>query len=110
MDIGKEMSLFAEREAQFEAKFAHDATLRFKIRCRRDKLFGLKMAEILGVEDSENYAARYVAADFQTQGDHDVYDLAVREAATHAIELNEDLIRLHLQTCLDAAEQQITSS
>lgn len=101
------MSGLAEREAQFEAKFAHDEELRFKMRCRRDKLFGLWLAEKFGIADAENYANGYVAADFQSSGDHDVYDKAVQEVAARQADISSHMLQKHLGDCLAEAEKQI---
>ena len=35
------MNNFQDREKAFEAKFAHDEEMRFKVEARRDKLLGL---------------------------------------------------------------------
>ena len=41
------MSVFDERERAFEAKFAHDDAVRFRVHARRDKLLGLWAGEQL---------------------------------------------------------------
>lgn len=68
------MTLFNERKDTFEKQFAHDAELRFKATARRNKLFGLWVAERLGKSgaDAETYARSVVAADFEEAGDGDV--------------------------------------
>ena len=42
------MTAFDARERAFEAKFAHDEALRFRVHARRDKLLGLWAGERLG--------------------------------------------------------------
>lgn len=42
-----------EREQSYEAKFAHDEELRFRIKARRDKLFARWAAAELGLSDAE---------------------------------------------------------
>ena len=44
------MAQFDDREKSFEAKFAHDEELQFKVMARRDRLLGLWAAEKLGLE------------------------------------------------------------
>ena len=68
------MTTFDDREHAFEAKFAHDAELRFKAEARRNKLLGLWAAEKLGKtgDDAEAYAKEVVKADFEEAGHEDV--------------------------------------
>jgi hypothetical protein len=68
------MTLFNEREDAFEKQFAHDEQLRFKVTARRNKLFGLWVAERLGKtgEEAQAYAKSVVLADFEEAGDADV--------------------------------------
>lgn len=68
------MTAFDERRNAFEKKFAHDQDLRFKATARRNKLFGLWVAERLGKTgaEAEEYAKSVVLADFEEAGDADV--------------------------------------
>ena len=68
------MNTFNDREKAFEAKYAHDEELRFKVEARRDKLLGLWLAEKMGKTggDAEDYAKEVVIADLQEAGDEDV--------------------------------------
>ena len=68
------MTAFDDRRNAFEKQFAHDEELRFKATARRNKLFGLWVAERLGKtgDDAESYAKSVVLADFEEAGDADV--------------------------------------
>ena len=68
------MTIFDDREHAFEAKFAHDAEMQFRVEARRNKLVAAWAAELLGKTgaDAEAYAATVVAADFAEAGDADV--------------------------------------
>jgi hypothetical protein len=68
------MTTFDDRRDAFEKQFAHDENLRFKATARRNKLFGLWVAERLGKTgpDAEAYAKSVVLADFEEAGDADV--------------------------------------
>src|ERR671920_2196340 len=68
------MPSFDDRRDAFEKQFAHDADLRFKATARRNKLFGLWVAERLGKTGAEAdaYAKSVVLADFEEAGDADV--------------------------------------
>ena len=69
------MTTFDDRERGEETKFKHDLELGFKIRNRRNKLFGLWIAQTyLGLSGDEAvaYAKDVVMADFELPGDEDM--------------------------------------
>ena len=68
------MSTFDDRENAFEAKFAHDEEMQFKVTARANKLLGLWAAELLGKtgDAAEDYAKSVVVADFEEAGHEDV--------------------------------------
>ncbi len=74
------MTTFDDRETGFEAKFAHDEQMAFKLTARRNKLLGLWAAGLLGKtgDEAEAYAKSVVIADFEEAGDEDV----IRKVAT----------------------------
>lgn len=69
------MTTFDDRERAYEAKFAHDANLRFKAEARRNRLLGDWAAGLLGKtgEEARSYAMTVVTSDFEEAGDEDVY-------------------------------------
>lgn len=95
------MTLFNDREDAFEKQFAHDEQLRFKATARRNKLFGLWVAERLGKtgDEAEAYAKTVVLADFEEAGDADVLrkargDLEQAGKPADEAELNAKLMDL----------------
>lgn len=68
------MTSMNDRERAFEAQFARDAELQFRVAARRDKLVGLWAAARLGHagDAAEAYARAVVAADLVEAGDDDV--------------------------------------
>ena len=70
------MSGFDERKQKEEGKYKHDQELMFKARNRGNKLFGLWIAEKLGLsgDAADAYAKDVVMADFDAPGDDDVFD------------------------------------
>lgn len=93
------MTTFDEREQAFERKFAHDEELRFRATARRDKLFGLWVAEKLGLsgDEADAYARTVVKADMEEPGDEDVFrkvngDLAAKGVDVPDAELRTKLI------------------
>ncbi|MCG7492672.1 DUF1476 domain-containing protein [Thalassobius sp. Cn5-15] len=68
------MSTFDEREAAFEAKFAHDEETKFKAEARANKALGLWAADLQGLsgDAAEEYALTVIKADFEEAGHEDV--------------------------------------
>ena len=66
--------MFEERENTFEAKYAHDQELRFKLIARRNKQLALWAAAILGKQgdDIDAYILEVIKSDFEETGDDDV--------------------------------------
>ena len=95
------MTAFDDRRNAFEKQFAHDEELRFKATARRNKLFGLWVAERLGKtgDDAESYAKSVVLADFEEAGDADVLrkvrkDLDAAGHSASETELTAKLVEL----------------
>ena len=103
------MTTFDEREKQEEARYKHDQELEFKARNRGNKLFGLWIAEKLGLEGdaADAYAKDVVMADFDAPGDDDVFDKVKPDLASKSVSIDEDILRKHLETCREEALQQI---
>src|SRR4051812_40802456 len=67
------MTTFDDRERAFEAKFAHDSDMAFRVTARRNKLVGNWAAQQMGLtpEETDAYAKAVVQADFEETGDDD---------------------------------------
>lgn len=100
------MTSFSDRERSFEAQFARDAELQFRVMARRDRLFGEWAAGLLGLSGDavDEYARAMVKADFEEPGDEDVIRKAVADLAGHA---SEHDIRLALAAKSVEARHQI---
>lgn len=100
------MTSIEERGAAFEAKFAHDAELQFKVEARRDKIVGLWAASILGHTGTaaDTYVAGVIKSDLEEVGDLDVFRKLVADLGTRA---DEDEIRSQMAMALKEAKAQI---
>lgn len=101
------MTSFADRERSFEAQFARDAELQFRVMARRDKLLGLWAAEKrgLGAADADVYARSVVQEDFKEAGDEDVVRKVTGDLA--ALGVSEHDVRQTLAGCAVEARRQI---
>jgi hypothetical protein len=105
-----DMTGMDDRRKGFEAKWAHDADMRFKVEARRNRALGLWAAAEKGLsgQAAEDFADSVVAADFQEKGDEDVFRKLRSEldAGQHS----DAAIRARMQEALDAAVASVTKS
>lgn len=102
------MTDFADRERAFEAKFAHDEELLFRITARRNRLVGEWAAEKMGLtkEESEAYAKAVVQADFEEAGDEDVVRKLLGDLTNAGLDLNEGDVRAAMDAKMVEARRQ----
>ena len=103
------MAGFEERQKGQEAKFAHDAELRFKAEARRNKLLGLWAAEQMGLseEHAKEYAAEVVASDFQEAGDEDVFRKLSDDLKAKGAPVSDEMIRQKMAELVQTARDQV---
>ena len=99
---------FNDRRKGYEAKWAHDEDLRFKVMNRRNKLLGLWAAGETGKTgaSAEEYAKSVVAADFAEKGDEDVFR---KVRADLPASVQDTAIRAKMEELLVTAHEQVTS-
>ncbi len=105
------MSGFKDREKGFEAKYAHDEALHFKVVARRNKLLGLWAAELLGLDgdDAVIYAKQVVRADFEEPGDEDVFRKVQGDLDAKGLDVSEHRVRREMEELLSVAHEQVTT-
>ena len=89
------MSQFDDRERAFEAKFARDEEMQFRIIARRNRLLGEWAASLMGLSEAETdaYSKDVVRADFEEVGDEDVIRKLLGDMTAADVEINEAKIR-----------------
>jgi len=92
------MTSFQDRERAFEAKFAHDEEMQFRIIARRNRLLGEWAAAKMGLDAAETdaYAKAVVQADFEEAGDEDVIRKLVGDLTSAGVDIDEAAIRAAL--------------
>lgn len=105
------MTTFDSREQALEAMFVHDEELRFRAVARRNKLLGLWAAEKLGKsgDAAQAYAKAVVMADFEEEGDHDVFRKIRRDFDAAGVTQSDHQIRRTMDDLLQAAVQQLST-
>lgn len=103
------MSTFDKREQAFEAKFAHDAELQFKVAARRNRLVGLWAAELLGLKGDAAvaYAQSLVKSDLEEDGSEDVFRKLRGDFDGKGIAQSDHQIRRAMDEYLQEAIRQI---
>ena len=103
------MSQFDDRERAYEAKFAHDEEMQFRIIARRNRLVGEWAARKMGLskEETASYAKDVVRSDFESAGDDDVIRKVLGDLTTAGVECDEAQIREALGNKMIEARRQI---
>ncbi len=106
------MSSFDDREHAFENKFAHDEKTAFAIEARCAKLFGLWVAEQIGLSeaDAKTYAGQVVEANLEEAGFLDVMRKVQTDLKAQNIEISSHILEVHLDKALQEARKQIMES
>jgi hypothetical protein len=89
------MSTFDDRERAFEAKYARDEEMQFRIIARRNRLLGEWAARLMGLNEaeSESYAKDVIRADFEEAGDDDVVRKVLGDLTSAGVDADESQIR-----------------
>jgi len=103
------MTQFDDRERAFEAKFARDEEMQFRVIARRNRLLGEWAARRMGLTEAEAeaYAKDVVRSDFEEAGEHDVIRKVLGDLTSAGVECDEEQIREALQNKQVEARRQI---
>lgn len=103
------MTTFDDRERAFEAKFARDEEMNFRITARRNKLVGQWAAEKMGLtpEETDAYAKAVVQADFEEAGDEDVIRKLLGDLVSAGVDVDDAGVRLALDEKMVEARRQL---
>lgn len=103
------MTTFDDREKAFEAKFARDEEMLFRVHARRNRLLGQWAAERMGLDpaETEAYAKSVVQADFEEAGDEDVIRKLLGDLVSAGIETDEAEIRAAMEAKQVDARRQL---
>jgi hypothetical protein len=110
--MGKSMNGFREREKAFEAKYLHDEELHFRIKVRRNHLFGLWVAGLLGYngKEADQYVEEIILIDVQKTHEDDILHKVLRDLQKAKISVSEHRLRKELEKCWEAARKMIMNN
>ncbi len=105
------MTTFDDRERAFEAKYARDEEMAFRVTARRNKLLGQWAAAKMKLtpEETDAYARAVVHAEFEETGDEDVVRKLVGDLTAAGIEIDEGDVRAALDEKMIEARRQLMS-
>jgi hypothetical protein len=103
------MTTFDDRERAFEAKFARDEEMAFRITARRNRLFGQWAAGLMALtpEETDAYAKAVVQADFEESGDEDIVRKVLGDLTAAGVEMDEARVRAALDEQTVEARRQL---
>ncbi len=101
------MTTFDKRESGFENKFAHDEQMDFALEAKACKIFGLWVAEQLGLEgdDAKTYAGEVVAANLEEAGFEDVYRKVRPDLAAKGVEISDEILHSEMGKAVAKARE-----
>lgn len=105
------MTDMKDRVTAFEAKYANDAEILFKIEARACKLFGVWIAEnILNLDDdaANTYGQTLVSENLKSPGFEDVMDYVRQDLEKHGVAFDNAELYNQFSIALADAEEQIT--
>jgi hypothetical protein len=103
------MTAFDDRKDAFERKYAHDEKLGFDVEARCSKLFGLWIAEKLGLSGAEAsaYALEVVESNLEEPGFDDVLRKVRGDLEGKGLEISDHMLHIELDKALAEAKKQI---
>jgi hypothetical protein len=103
------MTTFDDRERAFEAKYARDEDMAFRITARRNRLLGQWAAAKMNLtpEETDAYAKAVVQADFEEAGDEDVIRKLLGDLLAAGVEIDDGTIRSAIQEQTIEARRQL---
>ena len=101
------MNGFSQREKAFEAKYLHDEELNFRIKAKRNHLFGLMAAHLLDYtgEEADRYAEDVMMAAVQGTSHEDVFHRVLRDLEAGCVEMSEHHLQKEFEKCWETAQE-----
>lgn len=103
------MTSFDDRERAFEAKFARDEDMAFRVTARRNRLLGHWAARQMKLtpEEADAYATAVVQAEFEESGDEDVVRKVAGDLNAAGVSIDDASVRRALDEQMVEARRQL---
>jgi hypothetical protein len=98
-----------DRKDAFEKKYAHDQELLFKVEARTSKLFGLWVAEQIGLSGAEAdaYAKEVVAANLEEAGFEDINRKVKPDLSAKGHDVSDHVLDRKIEEFFEEAQKQL---
>jgi hypothetical protein len=105
------MTNMDDRQKAFESKYAYDQEVMFKIEARACKLFGLWIAEQIGLtgDDAAAYATSVITANLDQPGFDDVLGMVAGTLAEKSVEISSHTLETKLAQYMEEAREQVVN-
>ena len=103
------MDGLGQRERGFEAKYLHGEELDFRVRVKRNHLFGIWITTLLGYTDQSTHAyiEEVITVDIQKKHEDDVLYKVLRDLELAGLGISEHRLRKQLTRCWIEARKMI---
>jgi hypothetical protein len=103
------MTTFDDRERAYEAKFARDEEMAFRVTARRNKLLGQWAAALMDLtpEETEAYSRAVIQAEFEEAGDEDVIRKLLGDLTAAGVEVDDATVRKAIEDQAIEARRQL---
>ncbi len=100
---------FTTREQQFEAKFAHDEALKFKITAHRNKLFAGWLVDQMGAAAPSGYAASFLEF-AMARSPSALIEKAQQDLHGHGVTVTDSKLHKVFEEIHDRAEAEVAAA
>ena len=103
------VTTFDDREHAFEAKFARDEEMAFRVVARRNRLLGTWAAAQMALtpEETDAYCKAVVQAEFEEAGDEDVVRKLLGDLTAAGVSTDDATVRRALDERMVEARRQL---
>lgn len=100
---------FSDRRKRFEAEYKRNQDLAFRVKSRRDRLFGQWVADKLALSDAEKdaYARRMVGVGIAADGDRALTEAAMEDLIAHGLVVTPEDCAAALSAQIGIAETEV---
>lgn len=100
---------FDDRKSAFEAKYANDQQLQFRVEARTAKMFGVFVAEQMGLtgDAAKAYAADMVQANLDEAGSDDMIRKAEADLSAKGVTLTTAALKVKIEEFANLAKEQV---
>lgn len=107
--MDESMNGFSGRRKAFEEKYYHDEDLHFRIKGKRNHLFAIWAADLLGFKDerAQLYIEEVIIIEVQKTHQDDVFHKILRDLEAANVSISEHRVQKEFERCCEEAHNLI---